>query len=29
VLRRLLDRLEGRWLDELAAVDACGAACAD
>ena len=29
MLRRLLDRLEGRWLDELAAVDACGAACAD
>ncbi|HET7519345.1 MAG TPA: hypothetical protein VFN05_16980 [Actinomycetes bacterium] len=24
VLRRLLDRLEGRWLGELAAVDAAG-----
>jgi hypothetical protein len=29
VLRRLLDRLEGRWLSELAAVDARGAAGAD
>jgi hypothetical protein len=28
-LRRLLDRLEGQWLKELAAVDACGAAGAD
>jgi hypothetical protein len=29
VLRRLLDRLEGHWLKELAAVDARGAAGAD
>jgi hypothetical protein len=29
VLRRLLDRLEGQWLSELAAVDAHGAAGAD
>jgi Domain of unknown function (DUF222) len=29
VLRRLLNRLEGCWLNELAAVDACGAAGAD
>jgi hypothetical protein len=29
VLRRLLDRLEGHWLAELAAVDACGAAGAE
>jgi hypothetical protein len=29
VLRRLLDRLEGHWLNELAGVDACGAAGAD
>jgi Domain of unknown function (DUF222)/HNH endonuclease len=29
VLRRLLDRLEGHWLKELAAVDACGAAGSD
>jgi hypothetical protein len=29
VLRRLLDRLEGCWLNELAAVDACGAAGAE
>ena len=29
VLRRLLDRLEGQWLKELAAVDARGAAGAD
>jgi len=29
VLRRLLDRLEGLWLQELAGVDACGAAGAD
>jgi hypothetical protein len=28
-LRRLLDRLEGRWLAELASVDACGAAGAE
>jgi hypothetical protein len=28
-LRRLLDRLEGHWLAELAAVDACGAAGAE
>jgi Domain of unknown function (DUF222) len=28
-LRRLLDRLEGHWLSELADVDACGAAGAD
>jgi hypothetical protein len=28
-LRRLLDRLEGRWLQELAGLDACGAAGAD
>jgi hypothetical protein len=28
-LRRLVDRLEGQWLKELAAVDACGAAGAD
>src|SRR5215207_3258776 len=28
-LRRLVDRLEGQWLGELAAVDACGAAGAD
>jgi Domain of unknown function (DUF222)/HNH endonuclease len=28
-LRRLLDRLEGQWLGELADVDACGAAGAD
>src|SRR5215216_6920808 len=29
VLRRLLDRREGHWLKELAAVDACGAAGAE
>ena len=29
ILRRLLDRLEGRWLSELAGVDARGAAGAD
>jgi hypothetical protein len=28
-LRRLVDRLEGQWLSQLAAVDACGAAGAD
>jgi hypothetical protein len=28
-LRRLVDRLEGQWLGELAGVDACGAAGAD
>src|SRR5215218_2893413 len=28
-LRRLLDRLEGHWLNELAVVDACGAAGAE
>ena len=28
-LRRLVDRLEGHWLSELAGVDACGAAGAD
>jgi Domain of unknown function (DUF222) len=29
ILRRLVDRLEGHWLGELAGVDACGAAGAD
>ena len=28
-LRRLLDRLEGHWLSELATLDACGAAGAE